>query len=374
MPSLQLTGMMWTASSGRGTLNPSNGGVCFVGSYGPADSPGIYSFAFDQDAKLELLGAHAGIQNPSYLAIHPDGNHLYAVSETGLDADGAQGSIHAFRLERRKESVELVDLNSRSAEGDHPCHLTVDAAGEWIAASNYGSGSVAVFPIRSDGALGPVASLAQHGGSGPTPRQEGPHTHSALFTPDSRFLLVADLGIDRILTYALDRESGSLSRRSQLATGPGSGPRHLALHPDGERVLFVNELDNTISLCAYDPSKANLTHLQNIPTLPRDAPDNTAADIQVSPSGTHVYVSNRGHDSLAVYTFDDLNRLHLESIRPTGGQTPRSFSLAPDGRHIVVANRQTDDLVVLPLLQGGSEIGPPVSRVEVPQASFVTFA
>ena len=348
--------------------------VCFVGSYGPADEPGITWLALDDDAELELLGVHTGIQNPSFLALHPGRGHLYAVSETGLEPDGAHGSVHAFRVERDETSVELVEINSRSTEGDYPCHLAVDAGGDWLAVSNYGTGNVAVFPIGPDGDLGPMTSFAQHRGSGPSPRQESPHTHSTVFTPDMRFLLVADLGIDRIVTYAFDRESGSLERRGELTASPGAGPRHLAFHPDGRHVLFVNELDNTITLCAYDPSEGGLAQLQTLPTLPDAAPDNTAADIQLSASGRHVYVSNRGHDSVAAYTFDPLDGLRLEAIRPTGGQTPRSFSLTPDGRHLVVANRRTDDLVVLPLRDGGSEIGLPLSRAEVPQASCVRFA
>ena len=349
------------------------GEVCFVGSYASADAPGIYSFAFAQDAELEPIGVHTGIQNPSFLAAHPGRSHIYAVSETGLEADGAHGAVHAFRLEWGEGSVELLELNSRSSEGDYPCHLAVDEAGNWLAVSNYGTGSVAIFPIEPEGDLGTLASFAEHRGSGPSPRQQGPHTHSAIFTPDTRFLLVADLGIDRIITYAFDPESGSLTLRGELATRPGAGPRHLAFHPGGGHVLFVNELDNTVTLCSYDSSSGSLRELQSLPTLPHDVPDNTAADLQVSRSGTHVYVSNRGHDSVAVYTFDATGRLHLESIRPVGGRTPRSFGLAPGGRHMVVANRQTDDLVVLPLLRSGSEIGPPASRVEVPQASCVRF-
>lgn len=352
----------------------SSPGVSFlVGSYSPSDRPAVYVFSLSPGSELTPRGTFTGIRNASFLAVHPGGNHLFAVSETGLDSDGRHGAVHAFRVERGDGVIELLELNSRSTEGDHPCHLSIDAEGRWLAAANYGTGSVAVFPILADGRLGPVASLARHAGSGPSARQEGPHAHSTVFTADMRFLITADLGIDRMITYAFDERTGSLTRHGETSTKPGAGPRHLKFHPEGEHVFVVNELDNSISIYEFDRVEGSLTWNQTLSTVPEGVADNTAADVHVSSSGTHVYVSNRGHDSLAVYEFDREQGLRLLAIRPCGGSWPRSFGITPDGRHLLVANRRSDDLVLLPLLEGGSEIGRPSARAAVSQPSCVTF-
>ena len=345
-----------------------------VGSYAAEDGPGISAFvATESAAGLQLDMTFTGIRNPSFLALHPAGNHLFAVSETGLRSDGAHGAVHAFRIERGPGVFDLVPLNERSTGGDHPCHL--DVGGNWLAVSNYGSGDVAVFPIERDGRLGEMADSARHAGSGPrADRQEGPHAHSAVFAKDSRFLLVADLGIDQIVVYAFDAATGSLVRHGNVATSPGAGPRHMAFHPDGSHLMVVGELDSSVTLYRYDAHAGGLSELQTLSTVPTHVGGNTAADIRVSPSGTHVYVSNRGHNSVAVFSFDPQHGLNRTAVRSCGGEWPRGLGLAPDGRHLVAANRYSNDVVVLPLLAGGSDIGEPIARVVVTQPSCVAFA
>jgi 6-phosphogluconolactonase len=351
------------------------GGVVLVGSYAAAADPGIHVFTMDGGTgELRPERAYPGVPHPSFLAVHPEGAYLYAVGETGLRSDGHHGSVHAFRIIRDDGAVRLVPLNRRTTGGDHPCHLALDGGGRRLAVSNYGTGDVAVFAIEPDGALGPMTSSARHAGAGPhADRQERPHAHSALFAPGDRFLLVADLGIDRIVVYRIDPVDASLIRHDEAATRPGAGPRHMAFHPDGRHLLVVNELDNTLTLFGYDPQGGGLEERQTLPTVPDQAEPSTAADVHIAASGAHVYVSNRGHDSVAVYRFDPERGLSRLAITSCGGRRPRSFALSPDGRWMAVANRATDEVAVMPLRGGGAELGEPVARARVAQPSFVTF-
>ena len=345
--------------------------VLFVGSYAPAGDPGIHAFTFDgASGDLRPAASFAGVTNPSFLATA--GDYLYAVGETGRGSHGTHGSVHAFRIDRQGASIDLVPLNRRSSAGDYPCHLRLDHAGRRLAVANYGGGSVAVFPILPDGSLGEMTALVQHSGEGPNPaRQEGPHAHSSIFSPDDRFLIVADLGIDRLVVYAVD--GSALTTYGWTATAPGAGPRHLAFQPDGEHLFAANELDNTLTSYWYDAARGFLESLQTVPTLPPDAPANTAADLHRSPAGDFVYVSNRGHNSIAVFAFDPEDGLARTAIRSCGGDWPRGFAPVPDGRYLMVANRRSDEVTLLPLLDGGAGIGDPVSRAAVREPSCVVF-
>jgi 6-phosphogluconolactonase len=284
--------------------------------------------------------------------------------------------VQAYRIDREQGRFGLAQLNQRSTRGDHPCHLSIDAGGHWLAVSNYGSGDVAVFPIEADGRLGEMTASARHSGSGPrADRQEGPHAHSSLFTADGRFLLVADLGIDQIVMYGFNPADGSLVRHFDMAAAsPGAGPRHMAFHPDGDHLMVVNELDSSVTLYRCDVREGSLRELQTLSTIPPQVSGNTAADIVVSPWGTRVYVSNRGHNSVAVFAFDAQHGLKRTAVRSCGGVWPRGLGLVPGGRHLVAANRHSDEIVVLPLQANGSDVGEPVTGVTVAQPSCVVFA
>ena len=339
-----------------------------VGGYGPTEQPGIHAFVFDPaTAGLRPAGSHAGIENPSFVAVHPGGSHLYAVSETG---GATEGSVHALRIERGAGAIALVPLNHRRSGGDHPCHLRVDPGGRWLAVSTYGSGSVAVFPIDGDGTLGEMASSARHSGRGfDAERQEGPHAHSAVFSPDGRFLVVADLGLDRLVVYRFDGETGGIRRHREFPTDPGAGPRHTAFHPDGAHLFVVGELDNTLRLFTWRDGE--LEPGPSLATVPAGEQPSLAADIGVSPGGGRVFVSNRGHDSVAVFEFDAPAGLRRAGVWPCGGSWPRGLGIVPDGRHLVAANRRSGEIVVLPV--SGHRIGAPVVRASVPQPSSVAI-
>jgi 6-phosphogluconolactonase len=347
--------------------------VLYVGGYAPADQPSIHACTFDDaTGELSVRDSFAGIVNPSYLLVHPNGRWLYAVSETSQQKEGMPGSVWALRCTREPWSMEQI--NHQMSGGDWPCHLEINATGQWLLVSNYGSGSVSVLPILPDGALGEMTDLIQHHGSGPNAeRQEGPHVHSATFTPDQRFVLVADLGIDALLIYAFDAAAGRLHAQTQISSRPGAGPRFKAFHPGGQHLYLNHELDNTVVVYDYDAASGRLHEQQVVETLPPGAPSSLIAGIQISPSGDRLYVSNRGHDSISIFEIEGDGRLRPLAIRPCGGRYPRHIAITPSGRFLLVANQKSDEVVVLPVLDGVEALGEPVARISASGASCVHF-
>ncbi|MFN8470964.1 MAG: lactonase family protein [Anaerolineae bacterium] len=354
-------------------MTATNQALVFVSGYAPADKPGIQACWFDSAAgALTPDGSVTGILNPSYLAVHPNGHWLYAVSETSMAGDNRYGEVCAVRFEREPFRAEIV--NQQSTRGDHPCHLMLDTVGRWLIACNYSSGSVSVFPIGDDGALGEMTDLVQHEGSGAHPeRQKGPHAHSATLSPNDRYVIVADLGTDELQVYVLDTSQGKLGSHTHIPARPGAGPRHVAFHPNGRVMYVANELDSTVSVCDFDPATGALAEQQWLSTLHEPNPGNTVADIHVSPLGDRVYVSNRGDNTIAVFAADGEGRLDRVAIASCGGNWPRCFAVAPDGDFMLVANQYSHEVVVLPLQPGGLEVGDPVARVPVAGASYVGF-
>lgn len=348
--------------------------LLYIGSYAAANQPGIYVFAFeDTTGELNTLGSFAGIANPSFLIVHPNGRWLYAVSETSLQGDGVPGAVWVFRCVPH-EPWNIEPINHQASGGDAPCHLLIDPTGRWLLVSNYSSGSVGVLPILADGALGEMTNLVQHHGSGPyVERQEGPHAHSAIFTPDYRFAIVADLGIDELLVYAFDSQAGRLHTHTRATTRPGAGPRHMVFHPNGKHLYVANELDNTVGVYEYDATRGELHERQAIGTLLPNAPESYVADIHVSPAGDRLYVSNRGHESIAIFQIEVGGRLALITILPCGGRFPRNFALSPDSRFLLVANQYSGEVVVLPAQDDTNPPGTIISRVAVSGASCVHF-
>lgn len=344
--------------------------LLFVGSYAAAEHPGIYAFALDRaTGALTPCGAFAGVTNPSFLALHPGGQILYAASETSA-GDGTPGCVAALRIDQAPLALDLI--GTQRSGGDWPCHLAVDRSGRWLLASNYGSGTVGVLPILPDGALGPLSDLARHEGrSADAERQEGPHTHCAAFTPDGMLVVVADLGIDQLVVYQFDPAGGKLGTHGYTLAPRGAGPRHLAFHPGGRTLYVANELANTVSVFSYDAALGQLHEHQIVSTLPPDTPDSQVADIHLDEAGRRLYVSNRGHNSLAVFDVVAGGRLTLAGIAPCGGDWPRSFALVPGGAFVVVANQKSGEVAVLPLAEGPEPVGSPVARAPVAQAACV---
>jgi|SRR5580658_1284345 6-phosphogluconolactonase len=351
--------------------------LVYVGTYteeGSA-SKGIYAYRFDSDtAKLTSIGLAAETINPSFLAVHPNHRFLYAVNEVHTYKGEKSGAVSAFAIDRA--SGKLTLLNEVASKGADPCYITVDKTGKFVLVANYTGGSVAVFPVLDSGRLGEASAFVQHTGHGTDPqRQEGPHAHSIDLSPDNRFAIVDDLGLDETLAYKFDNSKGSLAPDPVLAKAdPGAGPRHFAFHPNGHFAYVINEMQSSVTAFSYDGTAGVLHPLQTISTLPKGfSGENTDAEIQVHPSGKFLYASNRGHDSIAVFAIDATKgTLTLVEYVPTG-KTPRSFELDPAGKMLMAANEKSNNVVVFGIDQQTGRLTPTGQALDVAEPVCVKF-
>lgn len=350
----------------------------YAGTYTSGASEGIYLLELDAGTgALTLRGVAAAMENPSYLALHPALPVLYAVGEAGAEATGDGGVVRAFAV--APDTGLLQDLGAQSTRGAAPCHVAVAPSGKHVAVANYMGGSVALFPVAEQGALGPAHAFVQHAGhSVNAQRQEAPHAHSVTFAGSGRYLLAADLGIDQVLVYRYDAEAGTLAPNAPpfAALPAGAGPRHVAVHPSGKFVYVVNELDSSVAVFGFDADQGRLSPLQQISTLPQDFKgSSTTAAIRVHPSGKTLYASNRGHDSIAVFRIDpETGLLTARGQTPTGGKTPRDFNLDPEGRYLLAANQDSDSIVVFRVAPETGALSPVGAPVAVPMPVCVVFA
>lgn len=342
----------------------SNRFLVFVGTYtNKTGSKGIYAFEFDADAgKLTPKGLAAETPDPSWVVIHPNGKFAYAANEAGK-----QSTITAFAIDAK--SAKLSQLNEVSALGQDPCHLSFDKTGKHLFAANYSSGNVVAFPLLADGKLGErTAVAADVGAVGPNKeRQEGPHAHWVQASPDNRFVFVSDLGLDALLSYRFDATKGVLTPNDPpfAKVAPGAGPRHATFSPDGRFVYVVSELDSTVTAFGYDSSRGALQELQVVSTLPKDFHGrNDTAEIAIHPSGKWLFASNRGRDTIAVFSIDPASgRLAPAGDFATGGKEPRHFAIDPTGRFLLAENQKSNNIVVFRI---------DVSKGHLLQASEVT--
>ena len=320
----------------------------YVGTYTGPKAKGIYVFRFDSESgKPGPVELAAEVRSPSFLAIHPHRRFLYAVNESGGSGKRGGGAVSAFAIDEGSGKLSLLD--EESSGGDGPCHIVVDSAGKNVLIANYGGGSVAALPISGDGKLGPATAFIQHRGSSVDPgRQKGPHAHAIVLDAKNRFALTADLGLDKVLVYRFDPAKGSLEAAGDAALKPGSGPRHLAFHPDGRRIYVINELSSTLTAFRYDAERGALQDIGTASTLPEGhSGRNSTAEIVVHPSGRFVYGSNRGHDSIALFALDAQSGMpRFVECRPTGGKTPRNFTVDASGRWLLAANQDSDTITV----------------------------
>ncbi|MEM1582708.1 MAG: lactonase family protein [Candidatus Bathyarchaeia archaeon] len=321
---------------------------------------GIYVFRADQDSgALEFSSKISGVANPSYLSFDPKHYFLYAVNELKNFEGKPTGAVSAFSMD--SETGGLRFLNIKPTMGTDPCHVTVDRTGRFVLVANYMSGSVCVLPIRKDGSLEDACDFIQHRGSSVNPkRQEGPHAHACALDNDNRHVLVPDLGIDKIMVYKFDSNSGKLEPNDEpwFQVRAGDGPRQLAFHPNGRYAYLINELSSTLTVFSYNKNNGTLKEIQTVSTLPVDfANANTGADIHVHPSGRFVYASNRGLNDIVIYAInEDTGKLTYVGRRATQGKTPRNFAIDPTGRFLFVANQDTDTIVTFRIDQQTGEL------------------
>jgi 6-phosphogluconolactonase len=322
----------------------------YVGTYTKTAEAGIDLLQFDlASGRFTKPAVAAAVPNPTFLALHPGQPLLYAISEVFQFAGKPTGFVSAYRIQPK--TGQLVLLNQQSSGGPGPCHVTVDHTGKVALAANYGGGSIASLPIAADGSLKPAVTVDKHHGSSVNPsRQSAPFAHCVEVDPSNRFVLSADLGIDKLLVYKLDASAGSLlpHQPAFVETVRGAGPRHLAFHPNGRFVYVINELNCTIGVFRYESTRGTLESVQNISTLPAGfSGENTAAEVQVHPSGRFLYGSNRGHNSIAVFAVDaETGKLRSLGHQSTLGKSPRHFALDPSGHYLLAANQDSGNVVV----------------------------
>ncbi len=342
----------------------------YIGTYTGGPSKGIYSYGFrSSTGKLTPIGLAAETSNPSFLAVHPNQRFLYAANED------SNGMVSSFAIDPATGNLKL--LNSVSSKGSGPCHVSVDKTGTWLFVANYNSGSAAAYKIRPDGSLTEATASYQHSGSGATRRQAGPHAHMATVSPDNRFVWVADLGIDRIVSYKIDAEKGMVPNDPpSAAVTAGSGPRHLVFRDDSRFAYVLSELAATVTVFSYDAARGTMAEVQTISTLPADyTGQKSCAEIRLHPSGRFLYASNRGHDSIAVYKVDAAQgTLTSAGHVPTGGRTPRGFAIDPAGRFLVAANQGSNSIVVFKIDQATGNLTPTGDTFEVAIPVDVLFA
>jgi 6-phosphogluconolactonase len=340
----------------------------YFGTYTGAKSRGIYCWRMSDDGKLTRIGLVAETASPSYLAVHPNGKFLYAVGEVAQFAGKKAGSVSAFSIDTG--TGKLTALNQQSSGGDGPCHLDVDRAGKVVVVANYGGGSVQALPIMGDGSLGEPGTFIQHEGSSANKsRQEKPHGHAIVVDPSQKFAVACDLGLDKVLVYKLDAASAKLTPNDPAfaTVAPGSGPRHIAFRPDGKFAYVINELLCTMTTFAWDSAKGTLKEVQTISTLPADLVRGfSTAEVYVHPSGKFVYGSNRGHDSIVVYSSDPVTgKLTLVEHESTQGKTPRHFAIHPSGKFLLAENQSTDNVVVFQIDTDSGKLTPTGEKIEL---------
>jgi 6-phosphogluconolactonase len=330
----------------------------------------------DASGRLSDKALAAKLKNPSFLAIHPDGKHLVAVSEVESMNGQPTGGVSSFSL--HPSTGLLTPINAQATGGGTPCHISIDSAGTTVLTANYGGGSVATLPI-ADGKLAPVASIIQHQGSSVNrQRQEGPHAHSINVDAGNRFAVAADLGTDQVFIYRLDAKTSTIQPNEPafVRLPAGSGPRHFAFHPGGKYAFTNGELTSTLTSMRYDADRGALEVVETLSTLPEgyDGKDNTTAEVVAHPSGKFVFVSNRGHDSVAVFSFDErTGKLSTKGQVKTQGRVPRNFAVDPSGRFLLAANQDSGTVVVFEIDQATGDLKATGAQEEVPMPVCVRF-
>jgi 6-phosphogluconolactonase len=354
--------------------------LVYIGTYTGEKSKGIYAFRFDSGSgALTPLGLAGEVTNPSFLAIHPTRRFVYSVSEVE-NFDGKKvGAVSGFTIDRATGKLTL--LNTVESKGAGPCHVSVDKTGKNVLVANYGGGSVAVLPVdTSTGRLKEASSFMQHSGQvADMKRQGGPRGHSINLSPDNRFAIAADLGLDQLIVYKFDAAQGKLTPNDPpfIKLAPRSGPRHFAFHPNGKYGYAINEITCTMSALSWDKKTGVFKELQTITTLPADVPVTaklSTAEVQVHPSGEFVYGSNRGHDSIAVFSVDPRKgTLTAVEHTPTQGNIPRNFGIDQTGKFLIAANQRSNNLVVFKIDQGTGKLTPTGQTAEVGTPVCVRF-
>lgn len=349
----------------------------YIGTYTDRGSEGIYSCEFNPETgALSSPELAAATVNPSFITIDPQGKYLYAVNETDTFETAPVGAISVFEINHKTGKLKF--LQKVSSLGAAPCHLSMDKTGKYLLVANYNGGNFAVFPVGEDGLLGKNTAFVQSSGSGPNPgRQTAPHAHFIQVTDDNKYMLVADLGTDKILIYRFEASGGLLSpdTPAYIQSDPGAGPRHLVFSPSGKTIYTLNELTSTVSVFSFNHDSASLVNKQTISALPENfTGDNTTAEIKIDRDGKFLYVSNRGDDSIVLFGIDPESGLLNKIDRtPSGGKTPRNFEIDPSGKWLLAANQNSDNITLLGINPENGRLTPTSTNIKVSSPVCICF-
>ncbi|NET31919.1 MAG: lactonase family protein [Cyanothece sp. SIO1E1] len=337
--------------------------ILYIGTFSERGSEGIYVFEFDQEtAETQQIQTLDNLASPSYICLHPNGKYLYSGNRASIVEGENWGSLSAFEI---AEDGKIKHLNDASGLDEGTCYISTDHSGQQVYIANYAGGSMAAYQLETDGSIGPLIASYDH------QRQNGPvaHAHAAVPSPDNRFLYVPDLGNNEVTTYRIlpDAKKLKKSAKRSLVVKEGNGPRHFIFHPNGKWAFVAEELSSSVVSVAYRKN-GRLKELDRESTLPKDYEDaNKVADIHIHPSGRWLYVSNRGHNSLAMYEVD-VNSGMLQPIghQSTLGDWPRGFMITPNGKFLLVANRRTDNIAIFEIDAATGQLTDTGKQIKIP--------
>ncbi|MGH9378562.1 MAG: lactonase family protein, partial [Terriglobia bacterium] len=355
--------------------SPQANDLVYVGTYTQSQSRGIYVYRFNEHTgKITPLGLAAKTTNPSFLTASPDGRYLYAINEVDTFKGQKSGAVSAFAIDPKTGKLTL--LNQVASRGAGPAYVATDKTGRYVLVANYNGGNVAVFPVRKDGGLGPASAFVQDKGHSVNPaRQSKPYAHSINVSPDNRFAIAADLGLDKLLVYRFDRGSLAPNDPPYATVKPGSGPRHFIFSPDGKYMYVESEMASSLTVFSYDAQRGALRPVQTVSSLPPDfRGKSTGAEVQALPSGRFLYASNRGSDSLAVFAINRRNgTLKPVEYVPAGGKTPRMFAIDPSSTYLFAANQDSDNIVIFRINKATGKLTPTGQQIKLSSPVCVVF-
>ena len=323
--------------------------LVFITAFAPAEEGAIHAYHMNPNSgQLTLAHKTTDVEHPFFIAISPDNRFLYSIHAPGQFGGEQFEQVASYALKGRTGGLRL--LNRQSALGSAACYLDVDSTGKSVLLANYTTGSIASFAVKTDGSLSEATTFVQHKGSSVNEtRQQGPHAHCIVISPDNRFVYVADLGLDQVLGYRLNASGARLipARQPFVRTLPGAGPRHLTFHPNKQHVYVINELANSITAFDYDSNNGLLIEQQTQSTLPDDFEGTShCADLKITPDGQFLYGTNRGHDSIASYRLDNKGAMTLLRIESSLGGSPQNLAITRDGKFLICANMGGNNVIV----------------------------
>jgi 6-phosphogluconolactonase len=349
--------------------------LVYVGTLGTGSGKGIYVFRLQtrnldvsQNITLVPLGMAAETPNPGFIELDAKRRLVFAANDIHEFEGKPSGAVSAFAVDAATGRLKL--LSQRPSMGKAPCFVTLDRDGRNLLVANCLAGSVAVLPVAADGKLGAATDVVQHPGT-------GPHTHGLAVSPDNRFAFACDMGLDRVMAYRFDAAKGKLTPASpaMIPLKAGSGPRHMVFRPDGKFAYVLSSKSSSVSAYGYDAKTGVLKELQTASTLPPSwEGTNSAAELAVHPSGKWLYVSNRGHNSVVLFTIDpDQGTLTFVEEQGTGGKTPRHFGIEPSAKHLAIGNQESNTVLVCRIDAGNGRLKPSGVFAQVPSPACVKF-